>query len=136
MAIPEETVAAIVGEVSAKLSDPEFAQVMIGSFAEAHPDASRFIAAQVKELGGEANVVHTVFHAQVISECFASHARGPLPPVRFADLNTAAQGDPMLTVQAAEPAISSYIGSNVEGRAMARLLAMVGIALSKAVNLL
>ena len=59
--IPEEVVQQVVGEVSSKMQDPSYAQIAIGSFAQAHPDVGRFITAHLDELGsGEAPIFHAI----------------------------------------------------------------------------
>ncbi len=46
-AIPESTVAAVVNEVSGHMKNPQYAELAVGDFVTAHPDAGRFISAHV-----------------------------------------------------------------------------------------
>ncbi|MCZ7677594.1 MAG: hypothetical protein M5U28_01975 [Sandaracinaceae bacterium] len=133
MPIPESQVAAVVSEVSRRMSEPGYAQLAIGGFAQSHPDAGRYITAHLDELGGGEAVMHAVFHAEVLNECFRRHLERELPPVRFADLDAAAKaGDPIERLRASEPALADYVASNVDVDAMRRVLALVALAMSRA----
>lgn len=133
MSIPESQVAAVVSEVSQRMSEPGYAQLAIGGFAQSHPDAGRYITAHLDELGGGEAVMHAVFHAEVLNECFRRHLERELPPVRFADLDAAAKiGDPIERLRASEPALADYVTSNVDAEAMRRVLALVALAMSRA----
>ena len=131
MSIPEKLVAEVVSDVSQRMSDPTYAQLAIGSFAQAHPDAGRFITAHLDELGGGEAVMHTVFHAELLNECFARHHGDELPSVSFADLDAAAGGDPIERFKAQEPGLADYVGSNVDDEVMRRVLSLVGLAMSR-----
>lgn len=131
MPIPEKVVAEIVADVSKRMSNPKYPQIAIGSFAESHPDAGRYITAHAEEIGGGEGVMHAVFHAHVIDECFARQAGRELLPVRFRQLDAVAGADPMPQLRAREPAIADYIQSNVDAPAMQRVLALIALAMSK-----
>jgi hypothetical protein len=131
MPIPEKLVADVVSEVSERMNDPGYAQVAIGSFAQSHPDAGRYITAHLDELGSGEAVMHTVFHAEVLSECFRRHLGQELRPVRFRDLDAAATADVIAALQEREPALADYVGSNVDDEAMRRVLSLVGLAMSR-----
>src|SRR5690606_6978456 len=103
--IPEKVVAEVVTEVSERMRDPGYAQLAIGSFAEAHPDAGRFIAAHLDELGGGEAVMQVVFHAEVIHECFRRHLDRSLPRVGFRDLDAVANGELVDALQKRQPAL-------------------------------
>jgi hypothetical protein len=130
MAVPETLVAEVVQEVSERMRDPQYPQVAIGSFAQSHPDVGRFITAHLDELGGGEGVMHTVFHAEVLNECFRRHIGRELPPVRFRELDQAALGDEVALLKKREKALAAYLESNVEGAAMLRVLSLVGLAMS------
>ena len=129
--IPESLVAEVVSEVSERMSDPTYPQVAIGTFAEAHPDAGRYITAHHEELGGGEGIMHTVFHAEVIHECFRRHVRRDISPVRFTALDRASGRDPSATLAKRQPAIADYIASNVDGDAMKRILSLVALAMDE-----
>ncbi|HEY8429491.1 MAG TPA: hypothetical protein VIL20_13995 [Sandaracinaceae bacterium] len=131
MPIPESQVAAVVAEVSQRMSEPTYAQLAIGSFAQAHPDVGRYITAHLDDLGGGEAVMHAVFHAEVLNECFRRYLDRELPPVRFGDLDAAARtGDPIERFRATEPALADYVATNVESEPMRRVLALVALAMS------
>lgn len=133
MPIPESQVAAVVSEVSQRMSEPGYAQLAIGGFAQSHPDAGRYITAHLDELGGGEAVMHAVFHAEVLNECFRRHLERELSPVRFADLDAAAKiGDPLERLRVSEPALADYVTSNVDADPMRRVLALVALAMSRA----
>lgn len=130
--IPEPIVEAVVTEVSARMSEPGYAQLAIGSFAQSHPDAGRFITAQVDALGGGEAVMYTVFHAHVLDECFRRHRGRAGRPIGFRDLDLAAKGDPQAKLSARQPALASYVASNVDSDAQRRLLALIAVAMDRA----
>ena len=131
MAIPESTVEEVVGEVSKNMSDPRFAQLAIGGFAQAHPDAGRFITAHLDDLGSGEAVMHAVFHAEVLRRCFEAHIHRSLSPIGFEVLDMAAKGDPVERFTKVQPALASYIASNVDELPMRKLLSLVGLAMEE-----
>lgn len=130
--VREDVVEAVVQEISGRMADPAYAQVAIGSFAQAHPDVGRFITAHLDDLGGGEEVMHAVFHAEVLHQCVQRDRGRHLRPVTFGDLDDAADGDVLATFTRREPHLASYVASNVEGDAMKRLLSHVGLALAAA----
>jgi hypothetical protein len=134
MPIPETLVAEIVSEVSQRMSDPGYAQVAIGGFVQAHPDVSRYITAHLDELGGGEAVMHTVFHAEVLHQCFRRHASAELPPIRFRDLDAAATDDEVAGLRARQPALADYLASNVDEEPMRKLLSLVALAMDRALR--
>ena len=126
-----------MGEVSARMADPNYAQVAIGTFAQTHPDAGRYITAQSERLGGGEGVMHAVFHAQVLNECFSRHLGRAVAPIGFAALDAAAldagaSGDVVRRFADAQPSLASYVASNVDGDALRSVLALIGLAMSSA----
>jgi hypothetical protein len=113
--ISEALVTEVVADVSARMKDPGYAQVAIGAFIEAHPEASRFVALKMTSRGGAEAAMHALFHAQVVAECVARD-RGvdALPPLRFADLDATAGDAREGALEAGEPALAGYLASNVE----------------------
>ena len=132
MPIPEKLVAEVVAEVSVRMADPGYAQVAIGGFAQSHPDVGRYITAQLDELGGGEAVMHCVFHAEVMNECFRRHRGRELPSIGFAQLDAASGGDPLEVLKKKEPALADYVASNVETAPMRSVLALVGLAMTDA----
>lgn len=129
--IPEATVAAVVGDVSEHMSDPHFAQLAIGGFAQSHPDVGRFITAHLRELGSGEAVMHAVFHAEVLGRCFEKHGGRPLDPIGYVVLDAVAKGDTVEAFTRSQPALASYVASNVESDPMRRLLSLVGLAMDR-----
>ena len=127
--IPEEVVESVVSDVSKRMADPTYSQLAIGSFAQAHPDASRFITAHLDDLGGGEGVMHAVFHSQVLNECFERHNGRSLTPIGFGDLDDAAQGDPVEKLAKRQPGLSSYIASNCDSPALQKLVSLIGVAM-------
>lgn len=132
MSIPETVVAAVVADVSSRMSDPTYAQLAIGGFAQAHPDVGRYLSAHLDELGGGEAVMHAVFHAEVMNECYRRHLGRELRAVRFPDLDRVANGDEKASLRAREPALADYLASNVETDAMQRVLSLVALAMAEA----
>ena len=129
--IPEAVVEAVVSDVSVRMSEPNYAQVAIGNFVQSHPDAGRFITAHLDDLGGGEGVMHAVFHAEVLDECFRRHLGRSLTPIGFADLDVAAQGDPPAVFATRQPALASYVASNVEEEPLRKLLSLIGVAMDE-----
>lgn len=135
MPISEKLVAEVVNEVSERMADPSYAQVAIGGFAQSHPDVGRYITAHLDELGGGEAVMHTVFHAEVLNECFRRHLGHDLSPIGFAELDEASSAsgeDVVEQLRARQPALADYVASNVEEAQMRSVLALVGLAMSDA----
>ncbi len=132
-AIPEELVAQVVSDISARMADPQFAQVAVGRFVQAQPAISQFLSARASAFGGEA-VIHAAFHSDIVSECFRRQlGREVLPEVGFPDLDRVA-GEASLTKLADEqPAIADYLTSNVEGEPLREVIALVARALASVV---
>ena len=132
-AIPEALVAEVVSYTSEQMSkDPGYAQMAVGSFVQAHPDVSRFVAANTDSIGGE-GVIHTVFHAEVLAECFRRHLGRELRAVRFATLDAAASvdGDAITRLSSSQPALADYVKSNVDEEAIQKLLALIALAFDR-----
>jgi hypothetical protein len=130
--VPESVVEKVVKSVSSRLSDPNYAQVAVGTFVEAFPDVSRFISAHADELGGGEAMIHVVFHAQVLAEAFETHRKRVAKEIGFVDLDRAAAAEPEEAFAAAEPALASYVASNIDEPIVRRLLSHIGLALGAA----
>jgi len=128
MEIPEETVAKVVLEVSQRMSDPSYPQLAVGNFVQSHPDVSRFVTALADKIGGAEGVIHVVFHAEVMAECFRRHFKRDLRPVDFPALDRASTDDHMAKFNKGQPALASYLVSNVDSAAIRDVLAHIGLA--------
>ena len=49
MSIPEKVVAAVVTEASVKMSDPKYAQTLVGTWVQSQPDAAKYMSASARE---------------------------------------------------------------------------------------
>ncbi|HBQ10720.1 MAG: hypothetical protein RLO52_04095 [Sandaracinaceae bacterium] len=132
MSVPEQLVQNVVFEVSQRMSDPTYAQLAIGNFAESHPDAGRYIALQLSRQGGDELVVTALFHAEVIHQCFRRHLGRDVDAVGFPHLDRASQGDIEKRCEREEPALASYVASNADDANMRKLLALVTLAMNDA----
>lgn len=131
-AVPEAVVEKIVQAVSGRLSDPNYAQVAVGTFVQTFPDVSRFITAHADEIGGSEMVIHVVFHAQVLAEALHEHRGREFAAVGFVELDQASEDDLDAAFSSKEPALASYVASNIDDGNVRKLLAHVGLALSAA----
>ncbi|MEM1415459.1 MAG: hypothetical protein AAGH15_11185 [Myxococcota bacterium] len=130
-AVPEATVARVVGEISERLADPTYAQVAVGELVESQPAVSRYLSGRTGALGSGEAVIHAAFHCGTLAACFRAHRGVPaLTPVSFADLDAASGPDVAGRFAAAEPALASYVATNVDGDALRETLALVGLAMA------
>ena len=132
-AIPEELVAQVVSDISARMADPQFVQIAVGRFVQAQPAISQFLSARASAFGGEA-VIHAAFHSDIVSECDRRQlGRDVLPEVGFPDLDRVAADPSMPQLALDQPAIASYLASNVEGEPLREVIALVARALAAVV---
>ena len=130
MTISEERVGEVIAEVSQRMADPNYAQLAIGHFIESQPHVSRYLSARLNTLGSE-SVMHAVFHAEVLSECFLREKGRALSTVEFADLDAAHDGEGALErFGEVEPALASYLATNVEEEPIRECLGLVGLAMA------
>lgn len=125
MPIPEKVVAEVVKEAGVKMSDPKYAQTMVGSWVQQQPQAAKYVSAHVKELGGAEGVVNTVFHAALLASCFLRHHGRSVRRMSFADLDAVAEGDREAILRQRQPALADYLVANVEHAEMRRVLALL-----------
>lgn len=132
-AIPEETVAKHVAEISELMKNPHYAQLALGDFVGAHPDAGRFLSARAKELGGSEAVVHAVFHAHVLAGCFEKHLGKDVPALTFAKLDLESGSDALGRLGTVEPALRDYLVANVETDVVREAVAHLGLTMRRAI---
>ncbi|MCB9622010.1 MAG: hypothetical protein H6721_01245 [Sandaracinus sp.] len=128
--VPEALVEAVVKDVSERLADPSYGQVAVGSFVAAQPHVARFLSAQGGALGGE-GVVHAAFHGELIREALERHLGGPPKVASFRDLDATAGDGAMKRFSAVQPALASYLASNVDDEALRELVAHVALAICR-----
>lgn len=129
MRIREETVIEVVTEASAKMSDPNYSAVLVGGFVQTQGHAAQYISAHADELGGPEGVVHTIFHAALMGECFKRANNRTVRTMSFDELNHVADGDREETLKGLQPAVLEYLKANVESEAMRRVLMLVALAM-------
>jgi len=132
MPVPETLVASVVADTSRRMSDPQFAQVAVGHFAQAQADLASYLSSRASRIGGAQGVLEVVFHAELLCECLRQHHGKELPRVPLRLLERAAKGDAVAEFAAAEPALASYVASNVDGEPVRVELCRVGLALKLA----
>jgi hypothetical protein len=130
MAVDESVVASVVSETSSKMADPQFTQVAVGHFVQSQPDLASYLSSRGPRIGGAQGVLELAFHAELLSECLRqAHGRQDLPRVPFRMLERASKGDSLADFTAAEPALASYVASNVEREPIRIELCRIGLAL-------
>ncbi len=132
MAISEAIVAKVVARVSESMKDASYAQLAIGGFVQAQPNISQYLSSKAPRLGGAQSIVHIVFHAEVLAECWRQAQGKPLDDVtvEYRQLDLASQGDVLVRFAQREPALSSYIASNVDDPLLRLELCRIGLALA------
>lgn len=128
--VPESAVLEVVEETSERMKDPSYAELAVGNFVETQPEISRFLSARASKLGGAQGMLEVVFHAELAQECLRRHRSKELAPVPLGTLDLASQGDPVGRLGEREPALASYIASNVEDAGVRTELCRVVLALS------
>jgi hypothetical protein len=129
MSIPEKVVAAVVTEASVKMSDPKYAQTLVGTWVQTQPDAAKYMSASARDLGGAEGVVNAVFHCALIAQCFLRHHGRSVRRMSFAELDAAAQGDREARLKKAQPAVFDYISVNVEDAEMKKTVLLMALAM-------
>ena len=130
MRIKKEMVAALVADVSKSMSDPDFSAGLVGAFVQVQTPVAQFLTAHESELGGAEAVINVVFHAALVSQCFA-RAGGKPRTLSFEDLDQAAMGEPLAELGKAQPSLAELIISNVEHEEARRLLALIALAMDR-----
>ena len=129
MAVPESVVTSVVTETSERMRDPQFTQLTVGHFVEMQPELARFLSARSRSIGGAQGVLEAAFHAELMCECLRRSRGADVPAVDLRTLDRASQGDPVAVFTVREPALASYVASNIEAQALRRELCRIGLAL-------
>ena len=129
MKIPSETVAQIVSEASEKMSDPNYSAVVVGGFVQSQPAVAQYISSYEQEIGGATGVVHAIFHAALLSQCFYRTLQRDVPCLQFEDLNHVSNGDKQQKLKQQQPALLTYIDANVEDKTIRDILILVALAM-------
>lgn len=129
MEIVEKTVANVVAEASEKMSEHNYSAVLVGDFVQTQGAAAQYVGAQAQDMGGAESVVHCIFHAALIAECFKRGTNRTVPELSFAELDNAATDDRRERLQQRQPAILGYIDANVENQHMRAVLELLACAM-------
>ena len=129
MRIREETVAEVVAEASAKMSDPNYSAVLVGGFVQGQGPAVQYITAFSDELGGPEAVVNAIFHAALLALCFQRTNHRSIRKMSFEELDHVAEGDREAKLKEQQPALFEYIAINVEDATMKRVLTLLVLAM-------
>jgi hypothetical protein len=129
MPVPENVVASVVHDTSRRMIDPAFAQVAVGHFVQSQPALASYVSGRAARIGGAQGVLEVAFHAELLCECLRQLRGQELPAVPLRFLERAAKGDAISEISAAEPALASYVASNVEHEAVRLELCRIGLAI-------
>lgn len=126
--LTQEQVAAVVAEAGQKMSDPNFASVLVGEFVENQPMVTSFISAHEQELGGTEAIVSVIFHCALVAQCYLRNG-GRVRSMSYEDLDGAALGEPMPRLEKAQLPLHEFIAANVENVDAQKLIAMIALAI-------
>lgn len=129
MKIQEKVVAEVVREASIKMSDPRYAQTLVGSWVQQQPNTTQYMSAHAKELGGAEGVVSVAFHASLMAQCFLRQGGRSLRKLTFEDLDVVAAWQREDELKKRQPAIFDYLVANVEQPEMRRLLMLIALGM-------
>jgi hypothetical protein len=131
MPLKKEIVTAVVSEASHKMSDPNYAAVMVGGFVQSQSAITAFVSAHEDELGGADAIVNIIFHAALIGQCFQRGTGRAERIVSFDDLDRVAGGDSLALLADVQPFVHGFIDENVTDAEGKRLLALIALALDR-----
>jgi hypothetical protein len=131
MKLTKDQVASVVQEASSKMSDPNYASVLVGGFVQSQTPVAQFISAHERELGGAEAIVNVIFHCALVAQAF-QRAGGRIRTLSYEDLDSAARGDPMKNLEEAQLPLHEFIAANVENKQAQELIAMIALAIDGA----
>lgn len=131
MKLTKEQVASVVQEASTKMSDPNYASVLVGGFVQSQTPVAQFISAHERELGGADMIVNVIFHCALVAQAF-QRAGGRIRTLSYEDLDSAARGDPMKNLEEVQLPLHEFIAANVENKQAQELIAMIALAIDGA----
>ena len=128
MKLTKEQVAAVVTEASTKMSDPNYASVMVGGFVQTQQPVAQFISAHERELGGAEAIVNVIFHCALVATCY-QRSGGRMRTLSYEDLDAAARGEPLARLEKAQLPLHEFIKANVENVDAQKLIALIALAI-------
>ena len=131
MKLTKEQVMTVVQEASTKMSDPNYASVLVGGFVQSQTPVAQFISAHERELGGADMIVNVIFHCALVAQAY-QRAGGRIRTLSYEDLDSAARGDPMKNLESAQLPLHEFIAANVESTQAQELIAMIALAIDGA----
>ena len=131
MPLSKEAVTAVVAEASKKMSDPNYAAVLVGGFVQTQSAITQYISAHDVELGGADAIVNVVFHAALIGQFFQRGTGRSPRVVSFDDLDRAAGGDSLALLGQVQPFVHGFIDENVTDPEARRILALIALAFDR-----
>jgi hypothetical protein len=126
--LTKDQVAAVVAEAGKKMSDPNYASVLVGEFVQSQPQVTQFISAHEQELGGTEAIVSVIFHCALVAQCFLRNG-GRVRSMNYEDLDGAARGEPMPRLEKSQLPLHEFIAANVENVDAQKLVAMIALAI-------
>lgn len=128
MKLTKDQVASVVAEASTRMSDPNYASVLVGGFVQQQTPVSNFISAHERELGGAEGVVNVIFHCALVAQCYQRNG-GKVRTLSYEDLDAAARGEPLVRLEKAQLPLHEFIKANVENEDAQKLIAMIALAI-------
>lgn len=119
----------MVAEASAKMSDPNYSAVLVGGFVQTQGPAAQYISASASDLGGAEEVVNTIFHTALMSECFKRANNRSVPEMSFEILDRVADGDRKAELKRKQPGMLEYIETNIEEESIANTVILFCLAM-------
>ena len=119
----------MVAEASVKMSDPNYSAVLVGGFVQTQGPAAQYISASASDLGGAEEVVNTIFHTALMSECFKRANNRSVPEMSFEILDRVAEGDRKAALKRKQPGILEYIETNIEEESIANTVILFCLAM-------
>ena len=128
MKLTKDQVAAVVAEAGKKMSDPNYASVLVGEFVQHQVQVTQFISAHEQELGGADAIVNVIFHCALVATMF-QRVNGRVRTLSYEDLDGAAVGDTLPRLEKAQLPVHEFILANVEKPEAQKLVAMIALAI-------
>ena len=129
MRIKEETMAEVVKEASAKMSDPNYSAVPVAGFVQSQAAVAQHISSYADELGDAEVVVNTIFHAALMGLGFQRTNNQTIREISFDELDKVAEGDREAQLKQLQPALLEFLEANVEDAAMKKVLMLIALAM-------
>ena len=131
MPLKKEAVTAVVAEASKKMSDPNYAAVLVGGFVQTQSAITQYISAHDVELGGADAIVNVVFHAALIAQAYQRGNGRSVRIASFDDLDRASGGDSLAHLADVQPFVRGFIDENVTHPVARQVLALIALVFDR-----